>query len=31
MFTEQIVEIDESRGLCEECAVEINKKNYDLK
>ena len=24
-------EINESRGLCEECAVEINKKAYDCK
>lgn len=24
-------EINESRGLCEECAVEVNKKNYDFK
>lgn len=29
MFSEQTIQIDESRGLCEECAVEINKKKYD--
>ena len=23
------IEINDSRGLCEECAVEINKKKYD--
>jgi hypothetical protein len=29
-YTTQTIQIDESRGLCEECAIEINKKKYDL-
>ncbi len=29
-FTKETKNIAKSRGLCEECAVEINKKKYDL-
>lgn len=28
-FTEEIINLAQCRGLCEECGVEINKKNYD--
>ena len=30
-FTEERVNLAQSRGLCEECAVEINKREYDSK